>query len=175
MNGYRVKRLCVIAAALCYGCTALSALAASAETKGRTISVKGSGMDLLNGAIVHSTQKTLTGQIKRSTEIVELNGDLHGRVLYEVTTVIDEKAGTLTNHGDQVFAGTIAGSEPVMIHDSHFRFDVNLKTGKERGVVYLTDHIAGPPVQCELQVIGTGMTHDGNPTFKYAGSCTFNG
>jgi hypothetical protein len=60
-----------------------------------------------------------------------LTGDLSGKILYHVTTVIDNQKGTLTNTGDQVFSGTIAGSEPVMIHDSQFRFDVNLATGAE--------------------------------------------
>ena len=35
--------------------------------------------------------------------------------------------------GDQIFSGTIAGSDLVMIHDSKFRFEVNLATGAETG------------------------------------------
>jgi hypothetical protein len=140
---------------------------------GQTIQVKGTGYDQLNGAVVHSKQKTATGLIQRSTEIVVLNGDLHGRVLYQVTSVIDDKADTLVNSGNQVFSGTVAGSAPVMLYDSKFRFYVNLKTGEEHGSVYLTDHLAGPRVQCELQIVGTGKRSDGNPTFKYTGTCTF--
>jgi hypothetical protein len=85
------------------------------------------------------------------------------------------QVSTLTNSGDQVFSGTIAGSEPVMIHDSKFSFSANLRTGAEHGSVYLTDHIAGPQVRCQLGVVGTGKSASGNPTFKYAGTCAFGG
>lgn len=84
-----------------------------------------------------------------------------------------QSEGTLVNTGDQVFSGTIAGSEPVMIHDSKFRFEVNLATGTDTGSVYPFDHIAGPDVRCELKVTGTGKTGDGNPTFSYTGTCRF--
>jgi transposase-like protein len=50
----------------------------------RTIPVSGTGIDLLNGAIVHSKKPTATGVIQRGTEIVELSGDLNGKVLYQV-------------------------------------------------------------------------------------------
>jgi hypothetical protein len=139
----------------------------------RTIRVSGTGTDLLNGAIVHSKKPTATGVIQRSTEIVELSGDLNGKVLYHVTTVIDNQKNTLVNTGDQVFSGTIDGSEPVMIHDSKFRFVANLATGTDSGSVYLFDHIAGPHVRCELKVSGTGKTADGNPTFSYTGTCKY--
>lgn len=155
----------LLAVTLC----ASSAFAATA----RTIQVKGTGYDQLNGAVVHSKRKTATGTIQHSTEIVVLDGDLHGRVLYQVTSVIDERAGILVNSGNQVFSGTIAGSLPVMLYDSRFRFYVNLKTGEEHGSVYFSDHIAGPRVQCNLQVVGTGKRADGDPAFKYAGTCTF--
>src|SRR5450755_339917 len=139
----------------------------------RTVQVSGTGTDLLSSAIVHSKKPTATGVIQRGTEIVELTGDLNGKILYHVTTVIDNQKGTLVNTGDQVFSGTIAGSEPVMIHDSRFRFQVDLGTGAESGSVYLFDHIAGPQVRCELKVTGTGKTADGNPTFSYSGTCKF--
>jgi hypothetical protein len=99
--------------------------------------------------------------------------DLHGRMLYHVTTRVDTAKGTLTNTGAQVFSGTVAGSKPVMIHDSKFRFEVNLNTGAESGSVFLVDHIAGPRVRRELSVTGSGKTAEGNPTFKYAGTCKF--
>ena len=139
----------------------------------RTVQVSGTGTDLLNSATVHSKRPTAAGVIQRGTEIVELSGDLNGKILYHVTTVIDNQKGTLVNTGDQVFSGTIAGSEPVMIHDSKFRFEVNLATGAESGSVYLFDHIAGPHARCELKVTGTGKTADGNPTFSYTGTCGF--
>jgi hypothetical protein len=148
------------------------AMAGEAGTNS-TIQVSGTGTDLLNGAVVHSKKPTATGVVQHGTEIVELTGDLTGKVLYHVTTVIDNQKGTLTNTGDQVFSGTIKGSEPVMIRDSRFRFDVNLATGAETGSVYLSDHIAGPRVRCELKVTGTGKTADGNPTFSYTGNCRF--
>ena len=141
----------------------------------RTVPVSGSGFDDLANAIVHSQAPTPTGMIQQSTEIVELFGDLRGRVLYHVTSVFDFADGTLVNTGDQVFSGTIAGSQPVMIHDDQFRFEVNLFTGSEHGTVLLVDHIAGPKVRCALQVVGTGMDGAGNPTFNYTGECTFRG
>lgn len=86
-----------------------------------TVKVTGSGFDDLNNAIVHWKKPTPTGLIQQSTEIVELTGDLRGRVLYHVTSVFDFVNGTLVNSGDQVYSGTIAGSAPVMIHDDQFR------------------------------------------------------
>jgi hypothetical protein len=165
-----------MASTLCV-CLITSAPVASADEpqSSRTLQVSGTGMDLLNGALVHSKESTPTGEVQRSTEIVVLEGDLKGRVLYHVTTVIDTKKGTLVNTGNQVFSGTVLGSEPVMLLDSKFRFDVNLKTGAESGLVFLDDHIAGPPVQCDLKVTGTGKTADGNPKFSYTGTCTFRG
>lgn len=156
----------------------LGSRATGAVTEGerpRTVHVAGSGFDSLNTAIVHSKEITPTGMIQKSTETVELNGDLTGRVLYHVTSVFDFVNGTLVNTGDQVYSGTIAGSDPVMIHDDQFRFDVNLVTGQESGQVYLFEHIAGPKVRCTLDVVGTGMNSDGNPTFNYSGECTFRG
>ena len=140
-----------------------------------TVAVAGSGEDHLATAIVHSQEPTPTGKIQKSTEIVALNGDLKGFVLYHVTSVFDFTAGTLVNTGDQVFSGTVAGSAPVMVHDDQFRFRVNLATGEESGKVYLLHHIAGPKVRCQLDVVGTGLTAEGNPTFDYRGTCTFRG
>src|SRR5687768_11354309 len=144
---------------------------ASAATQ--TVHVAGSGVDLLTTALVHSKESTPNGMIQKSTEIVELKGDLNGRVLYHVTSTFDFVNGTLVNTGDQVFSGTIAGSLPVMIHDDQFRFEVNLTTGAETGRVYFLNHIAGPKVRCRLDVTGTGSNSDGNPTFDYRGECTF--
>jgi hypothetical protein len=169
------SRTHVLAAMLLIGLLQIPALAAGTEPPSgtRTVAVSGTGTDLLNGAIVYSKETTSTGSMERSTVDIELNGDLHGRVLYHVTTKVDAAKGTLVNTGDQVFSGTVAGSKPVMIHDSKFRFEVNLNTGAESGSVFLVDHIAGPQVRCELSVTGTGKTADGNPTFKYVGTCNF--
>ncbi len=150
-----------------------SIASASSATAGLTVHVSGTGTDLLSAALVHSRKATANGEVQKSTEIVELDGDLEGKVLYQVTTRIDNRRGTLINTGDQVFSGTIAGSEPVMLHDARFRFEVNLKTGADSGSVFLGDHIAGPRVRCRLRVTGTGKKPDGNPTFRYVGTCTF--
>ena len=166
-------------ALLCSSAVSARALRASPGASGHdgttTVKVAGTGVDGLTSALIHSKETTPTGMIQRSTEIVELNGDLTGRVLYHVTSVFDFVKGRLVNTGDQVYSGTIAGSAPVMIHDDQFRFDVDLNTGKEAGQVYLSDHIAGPKVRCKLDVVGTGMTPEGNPTFDYRGVCTFRG
>lgn len=159
-------------AALLSGSAQAAAGPAQAE---RTIRVAGNGFDALNAATVHSKETTPTGMIQKSTEIVELRGDLTGKVLYHVTSEFDFVKGTLVNTGEEVYSGTIAGSDPVMIHDDQFRFDVNLVTGEETGRVYLFNHIAGPKVRCTLQVVGTGVNADGNPTFDYTGECTFRG
>ena len=148
---------------------------APAAVAERTVSVAGSGFDDLVNAIVHWQMPTPNGMIQQSTEIVELFGDLRGRVLYHVTSVFDFVNGTLVNTGDQVFSGTIAGSQPVMIHDDQFRFEVNLITGSDTGTVFLFDHIAGPKVRCTLHGVGTGLNGAGNPTFDYSGECTFRG
>ena len=79
--------------------------------------VAGSGTHYLTTAIVHSTEPSPTGMIQRSTETVDLTGDLTGRILYHPTSVFDFVNGTLTNTGHQVFSGTVLGSAPVMLHD----------------------------------------------------------
>jgi len=174
MQDHLCSQLRVISIVALAGAISAAAFGSAHEGRAatRTVHVTGSGTDELSRAIVHSKQPTPTGIIQRSTETVELSGDLHGRVLYHVTSVFDYKAGTLVNTGDQVFSGTVAGSDPVMLHDSKFRFDGNLSSGEDRGSVYLLDHIAGPQVQCTLEVVGTGKNQDGNPTFTYSGECT---
>jgi hypothetical protein len=140
-----------------------------------TVPVSGSGTDFLTGAIVHSERATPAGKIVRSTESVELEGDLKGRILYHVTSEFDFVQMTLVNTGHQVYSGTVAGSEPVLLFDDEFRFDVNLASGEEQGKVFLVTSLAGPKVRCTLDVTGTGMNADGNPTFTYAGACVFRG
>ena len=142
---------------------------------GRTVQVSGNGFDDLGHAIVHWQLPTPTGTVQQSTEVVELFGDRRGRVLYHVTSVVDLANGTLVNTGRQVFSGTIAGSQPVMLHDDQFRFEVDLVSGSESGRVLLVDHVAGPKVRCALDVAGTGPDAYGNPTFDYSGECTFRG
>lgn len=177
MNAFRSLSMIIILAAVVGSAQARSACEPTSGTPhdDQTVHVAGSGVDLLTTALVHSKETTATGMIQKSTEIVELNGDLTGRVLYHVTSMFDFVAGTLVNTGDQVYSGTVAGSEPVLIHDDQFRFDVNLATGAEHGQVYLLNHLAGPKVRCTLDVVGTGMNAEGNPTFDYTGECTFRG
>ena len=136
--------------------------------------VAGSGVHLFTSSVIHSQELTPTGMIQRSTDIVELSGDLKGRVLYHPTSVFDFVNGTLVNTGNQVFSGTVLGSSPVMLHDDEFRFEVNLNTGRESGEVHLSDRIAGPKVRCDLIITGTGAkTPEGNPIVDYTGTCTF--
>ena len=133
--------------------------------------VSGSGLHLFTNVIVHSTEPTPAGLIQRSTETVELSGDLTGRILYQPLTIIDFASNTLVNTGHQVFSGTVLGSAPVLLHDDEFRFEANLATGAVNGKVYLTDSIAGDKIRCELDVIGTGLDANGNATFTYTGQC----
>ena len=135
--------------------------------------VAGSGVHFVTTAIVHSTEPTPSGMIQRSTETVDLTGDLTGRILYQPTSVIDFSNNTLTNTGHQVFSGTVLGSAPVMLHDDEFRFEVNLGTRAATGKVYLTDNIAGPKIRCELDIVATGQTAEGNIIATYTGECKF--
>jgi hypothetical protein len=135
--------------------------------------VAGSGVHFLTTVIVHSSEPTETGLIQRSTETIDLTGDLTGRILYQPTSAIDFTNGTLTNTGHQVFSGTVLGSAPVLLYDDEFRFDVNLVTGAGAGKVYLTNSIAGPKIRCELDIVVTGRTAEGNVTADYSGFCKF--
>jgi hypothetical protein len=135
--------------------------------------VAGSGIHYFSTAIVHSSEPTGAGMIQKSTETVDLQGDLVGRLLYQPESVFDFANGTLVNTGHQVFSGTILGSEPVMLYDDAFRFEVDLGTGATVGKVYLDDNLAGPDIRCELTIVGTGMTAEGNATFDYSGECRF--
>ena len=147
---------------------------AAARPESETVRpVSGSGVHFLTTAIVHSVTPTATGLIQRSTETVDLTGDLTGRILYHPTSVIDFATQTLVNTGHQVFSGTVLGSEPVMLHDDTFRFNIDLQTGTGTGTVNLVDRIDGPKVRCQLTVVSTGMTADGNVAAEYTGECRF--
>ena len=156
------------------GLVALIAVIAVTADAGATVSVHpvaGSGVHYFATAIVHSTEMTPTGMIRRTTETVELTGDLIGRILYHPTSVFDFVNGTLVNTGHQVFSGTVRGSGPVLLHDDEFRFEANLVTGAVTGKVFLNDPIAGDKIRCELDVVGTGLDANGNATFTYTGEC----
>ena len=149
-----------------------SARAEPQPAKGyRWVPVSGTGVHYFSTAKIHSKEATATGYIQRSTDIIELDGDLKGSVIYHPVSVFDLAAGTLVNTGHQVFSGTVLGSAPVMIYDDEFRFDVNLHTGETTGKVYLSDPMAGPKIQCELDAAGTGVTPAGDALVAYTGRC----
>jgi hypothetical protein len=136
------------------------------------VEVSGTGVHYFTTAIVHSSEPTDSGMIQRSTETVELSGDLSGRVLYHPISVLDVQRNTLVNTGSQVFSGTVLGSEPVLLHDDEFRFEVNLATGETVGEVHLVDRITGPRIRCHLQISGIGeSTPEGDAIVDYTGQC----
>ena len=160
------------------GTAILTSAAASAGSE-KTVAVSGSGVDIASEAIIHSEETTSTGMIRTLTEIVELTGDVQGKVLYQATQEFDFAANTLVVTGANVFSGTIAGSDPVILRSDESRFEVNLATGEETGNVHLTrsndDPDKGSWYECDLVVVGTGQTREGNPTFDYSGTCTRKG
>ena len=138
----------------------------------RWVPVSGTGVHYFTTAIVHSVQPTATGIIQRSTETVELDGDLKGRILYHPVSVFDFSENTLINTGSQAFSGTVLDSQPVMLFDDEFRFEVDLTTGQTLGKVFLVDHLAGPRIRCRLQILGDGQTTpEGDAVVSYSGEC----
>jgi hypothetical protein len=133
--------------------------------------VAGTGVHYFSTAIIHAQEPTATGMVQHSTDIVELQGDLVGRVLVQAVSVFDFAAGTLVNTGHQVYSGTMLGLGPVMLYDDAFRFEVDLATGATVGQVHLTGHLAGPKIHCHLDVVGTGLTSEGDSTVAYTGGC----
>ncbi|NGP53402.1 hypothetical protein [Thioalkalivibrio sp. XN8] len=147
---------------------------AAAEKAGkgyRWVPVSGTGTHYFTTAIIHSQEPTATGYIQRSTDIVELEGDLHGRVLYHPVSVFDFAAGTLVNTGHQVFSGTVRGAEPVLLFDDEFRFEVNLFTGETVGRIRLVTRLAGAKTRCVLDAFGIGSTDGGDARIAYTGWC----
>ena len=165
------RSILVLFASLLLVTPALADEPSSQGPQGYWVQVSGTGIHYFSTSIIHSQQPTETGFVQRSTDIVELDGDLRGYVLYHPVSVFDFEAGTLVNSGHQVFSGTILGSEPVMILDDEFRFDVNLWTQEVRGNNLLMYPLAGPKVRCELDVIGTGQTPEGDGLAVYTGRC----
>ena len=163
-----------VAAIVLVGAMALDARVPQSQ-QAVTRSVSGKAVHHFTTAIIHSETPTPTGKIQRSTDIIELSGDLRGRVLYHPTSVIDTVKGTLVNTGNQVFSGTVLGSEPVLLHDDKYRFQVDLKTGgMESGEVHLSNSLAGPKVRCDLVAVGAGeKTPEGDGIVDYRGTCTF--
>lgn len=143
------------------------------------IAVSGSGVHYFSEAIVHSQEPTDDGMIQQSTDVIELSGDLEGYVLYHPTSVFDYASGTLVNTGTQIFSGTIAGSAPVVLHDDAFHFEVDLNTGATTGEVHLGRSNDAPHrgawYECDLVVVGTGVTPEGDNLSDYSGECVSRG
>jgi hypothetical protein len=143
---------------------------------GATRPVAGSAIHFFTTAVIHSQEPTETGMIQRSTDVIVLSGDLQGYILYHPTSTFDHGAGTLVNTGTQIFSGTIAGSDPVILLDDSFRFVVDLATGETVGHVRLRRSKDAPHPgawwECDLVVVGTGMTADGDAMVDYTGACT---
>lgn len=159
-------------ATLLLAATTISPTVGADPTQGPAwFDVSGTGVHYFTSAIVHSTQATGTGFVQRSTDIVELQGDLVGRLLYQPVSVFDLAAGTLVNTGHQVYSGTVLDSAPVLLLDDQFRFEVDLATGATTGKVHLLEHLAGPRIRCELTVSGTGLTPEGDARVAYEGRC----
>ena len=173
MNTLAVLLTAALAAAV--SLTASDAGAGEQET----IQVSGSGVDFASDAIVHSEESTPNGVIRRLIEIVKLSGDLSGYVLYQPTQKFDYVNNTLRVTGTNVFSGTIAGSDPVILRSDESSFEVDLATGEETGHVHLTRSNDAPDkgqwFDCDLVVVGTGATPEGNPTFDFSGTCTRRG
>jgi hypothetical protein len=89
--------------------------------------------------------------------------------------VFDFANGTLVSTGAQFFSGTVAGSEPVILYDDSFRFEIDLNTGETLGTVHWSRSIDAPHkgswFECDLVVVGTGITAEGHITSDYSGDC----
>jgi hypothetical protein len=138
--------------------------------------VAGSGVHAFSTSIVHAQEETsASGMIQRSSDVVTLTGDLSGHLLYHPTSAFDYAKGTLVNTGTQVFSGTVLDSPPVILHDDRFRFEVDLETGATIGEVHLGRSSDAPHAgywyECHLQIVGTGLTPEGDATFSYRGEC----
>ena len=113
-------------------CRSRSASQAQHTIEGTTtVKVAGTGFDDLKNAIVHWQKPTPTGMIQQSTEIVELYGDLRGRVLYHVTSVFDFVEGYAREYGRAGVLGNDRGLSPR--HDSRRPVPVRGQPGHGRG------------------------------------------
>lgn len=149
---------------------------ASPAASSRTFSVSATAVHYFSTAIVHSEEPTPNGRIQRSTDIIKLSGDIEGYILYHPTSKFDFANNTLVNTGTQIFSGTILASEPILLHDDRFRFEVDLATGTTTGEVFLGRSNDAPDkggwYECNLTVVGTGVTPEGDNLAEAAGRCT---
>jgi hypothetical protein len=160
--------------------SAASATVAASLAGPTTVAVSGSAVHFFTTAVVHSQEPTEAGMIQRSTDMVRLTGDLDGYLVFHATSRFDFAGGTLVNTGTQLFSGTIAGSDPVVLHDDRFRFEVDLATGETLGSVHLGRSNDAPHkgawYECDLVVVGTGMTTpEGDGMVEYTGECVRRG
>lgn len=150
-----------------------------AASPAETRQVAGTAVHFFTTAIVHGQTPTETGKIQRSTDIVQLSGDLQGYVLYQPTSVFDFSAGTLVNTGRQYFSGTVLGGEPTIMYDDAFRFDVSFAASTEHGSVHFRrsqDARGGTWYECDLDIRGTGRkTPAGDGLVDYTGECRRHG
>ncbi|MDJ0910300.1 MAG: hypothetical protein QNI99_13965 [Woeseiaceae bacterium] len=151
--------------ALTFGSTAF------AGERARWHYVSGSAIHYESEGIEHSLEPTAEGFIRRSTDIVDLSGDLNGRALFQPVSVINLVEGTMVNTGHQVFSGTVLDSDPVVIADRDFLFTVDLNTGETTGVIFLVRRVAGQRIRCLLFMQGTGRTAEGYNLSDYWGHC----
>lgn len=161
------------------GCDSAAADAQTSTPAGASFSVTGSGVHYFTTAIVHAQEPTDTGFTQRSTDIIELAGDIQGYILYHPTSVFDFADSTLVNTGTQMFSGTIAGSDPVVLHDDTFRFESDLATGATTGEVHLRRSGDAPRpdgwFECDLDIVGTGLSPEGDALVEYSGTCVARG
>ncbi|MEJ2541759.1 MAG: hypothetical protein P8188_17640 [Gemmatimonadota bacterium] len=145
------------------------------RTASRSFDVRGTATHYFTTAALHSEEATADGKVQRSTDIIRLEGDLDGYVLYHPTSVFDFAEGSLVNTGTQVFSGTVKGSRPVILKDDRFRFEVDLASGATSGQVYLSRSLDAPHratwFECQLEVVGTGFTAAGDGLADYSGHC----
>ena len=135
------------------------------------VDVSGTAIHFVTEAIIHSQRNTPNGMVQRSTDTVELQGDLEGRALFQPVSRFNFAKGRLVNTGHQVFSGTVLGSKPVLLHDEDFRFVVNLEDNATTGEIYLIQRIAGPRIRCRLSMEVIGLTPEGNNLSVYWGKC----
>ena len=153
------------------GCDSASA----APPDAAPFAVSGTGVHYFTTAVIHGQEPTATGFVQRSSDVIQLDGDLRGYILYHPTSTFDFADSTLVNTGRQVFSGTVGDSDPVVLHDDTFRFESDLATGATTGEVHLrrsSDAPGGAWFECDLDVVGTGLSPEGDGLVDYTGTCT---
>lgn len=169
----------IAGAASAVAITAAIGTSVTASPEQEAFPVSGTGLHRFSAAVVHQQPGPDNAMTQLSTDTVLLEGDLNGQLLYHVTSVFDFGAGTLVNTGSQIFSGTVAGSEPVMLHDDTFRFEVDLNTGQTIGEVHLRRSKDAPTAwwfDCDLVVTGSGQFDErGDALVTYEGTCVRRG